>query len=93
MLSQDPDDALNTPEIDAVNQMSGTPKSDVHVKKFLLETPPTQAASSTSASRSGSGGGSVNGKRQVIDLDEYADVEEIVPDNKKPLLEPKIEKE
>ncbi|PWA66273.1 phospholipase-like protein [Artemisia annua] len=82
----DGDEVLNTPEINAINQMSGTPKSDLHVTKFVLETPPAQAALSASASRSGSGSGKVTGKRQVIDLDDYPDVELIVPDNKKPLL-------
>ena len=93
MYFQDADEVLNTPEINAVNEMSCTPKSDLQVTKFVLDTPPAQAMLSTSASRSGSGSGSVTGKRQVIDLDDYPDVQLIVPDNKKPLLEVKIEKE
>ena len=90
---QDGYEVLNTPEINAINEMSGTPKSDIHVTKFVLDTPPAQAALSGSASRSGSGSGKLTGKRQVIDLDDYPDVELIVPDNKKPLVEVKIEKE
>lgn len=90
---QDGDELLNTPEINAINEMSGTPKSDFHVTKFVLDTPPAQAPFGASGSRSGSGSGKLTGKRQVIDLDDYPDVELIVPDNKKPLLEVKIEKE
>ncbi|PWA53360.1 replication protein A 70 kDa DNA-binding subunit B [Artemisia annua] len=91
--TEDGDEVLNTPEINAINEMSGAPKSDLHVTKFVLDTPPAQAALSATASRSGSGSGKVTGKRQVIDLDDYPDVELIVPDNKKPLLEVKIGKE
>ena len=93
MYLQDADEILSTPQINAINEMSGTPKSDFHVRKFVLDTPPAQSASSASASRSGSVSGSVTRKRNVIDLDDYQDVEIIVPDNKKPLLEVKTEKE